>query len=57
MAYLVCLVVILWVIFEDLFFLIVLEVLDKIVESVGAKFLTPIFAINEPVNYQFMLGA
>lgn len=49
--------VILWVIFEDLFFFVILEVLNKVVESIGAKFLTPTFAINEPVDYQFVPGA
>lgn len=52
----ICLVVVLWIVFENLGLLLVVEVADEIVE---AKFRAPFLAVDEPVFalvYACMMG-
>lgn len=45
--YFICLVVVLRVVFEDLGFLLVIEVANEVVET---EFLAPFLAVNEPIS-------
>ena len=48
-AYLVCLVVVLWIIFEDFWLFSVLESADELVDS-ASEFLPPLLIGNEPIT-------
>jgi hypothetical protein len=46
--YFIGLVVVLWIVFEDLGFLLVIEVTDKVIKI---EFLAPVLAVDEPVIF------